>query len=166
MIQWNLNLQYCVEGLQFFRRAASGKQVTELRCLLILLRGHKKRLLAHTFRLNNKIVSDVGGTWTVKQCPWKPGFLRLPPQHFQGLICSPKHVTNLCATSVLPSMNKDSCCLLFHKRCRDGTGIFTSMLQSLLDDTAPRWKGMDRKGEILSKHSIKSFEPSRPGFEF
>ena len=92
MIQWNLNLQYCVEGLQFLLRAAGGKQVTKLRCLLILLKGHKKQLLAQTFRLNNKIVSDVGGTWTVKQCPWKPGFLRLPPQFFQKPICSPKHV--------------------------------------------------------------------------
>ena len=100
MIQWNLNLQYCVEGLQFLLRAAGGKQVTELRCLLILLKGHKQQLLARTFRLNNKIVSDVGGTWTVKQCPQKPGFLRLPPQLFQEPICSPKHViTPLCHLS-------------------------------------------------------------------
>lgn len=55
MIQWNLNLQYCVEGLQFLHRATGGKQLTDLRCSLILLRGHKEQLLAHSFRPTIKL---------------------------------------------------------------------------------------------------------------
>lgn len=55
MIQWNLNLQYCVEGLQFLLRAVGGREVTDLRCLLILLKGHKKQLLTRTFILKIKL---------------------------------------------------------------------------------------------------------------
>jgi len=51
-------------------------------------------------------------------------------------------------------MDKDYCCLPFHKRYRDGTGIYTSMLQSLLDDIAPRWKGMSRKGETHYQSTV------------
>lgn len=136
VIQWNLNLlQYCVEGLHSSSEQLVGNRSTELRCLLILLEPTPK-VATYTpiSDLFNKIVLWCWWDMDVKQCPWKPGFLRLstlsalPRTH----LSSPKHVTNPCAHLVLPSTGQGAPAAFFSltRRCRDGTGIFTSMLQS------------------------------------
>lgn len=165
MIQWNLNLQYCVEGLQFLLRAAGEKQVTDLRCLLILLKSHKKQLLTRTFRLKIKSSLILVGHGLSNNAPEA----RIPetshPNSSKDLsVALSMSLTPLCHLSsviygqrfLLPSTRDVEMALEYSPPC------FSHYLRILL----PGGKDGQERGNTLSKHSIKSFEPSRPGFEF
>lgn len=91
IIQWNPDLQYCVEGPQFLHKQLVGNSSQFSDVYFILLRGQKEQPLAHSFSPTIKLSLVLVGHGLSNKVP---GSQELSSQLFQRLIyCSPKHDT-------------------------------------------------------------------------